>query len=284
MTTPELSGPPSQQPLGGPIPTPSRRRTEPSPDGAAWWAGGARPVRTAIALAAAPLAVTLAIGIAGRLAFPGADPIVVRLVAVLALVAMACAVVARAGAWRAVGAAGPATWSRVGLLAVPALVALAPLVTGLDLPAPGILLVLVTGYAATGVFEEVWHRGVILDTLRSLGVRRSAVIGGGLFAASHLANVVFGQAVAVSAAQAVGAFCFGIGFAVLRWRTNAVWLLAAIHFAGDLLLQVTGLHGGMLWVFLVGHDTLMLLWGLWCLRGLPDDVSLHRPVTARGGK
>lgn len=284
MTTPELSGPSPQQPLDGPVPTTRgrhRQQTRPTPEGTPWWAGGTRPVRTAVALTAAPVALTLAIGIAGRLAFPDTDPIVVRLMAVLALVALACGVVARAGAWRAVGAAGPVTWSHSGLLVVPALVALAPLVTGLDLPAPGMLLILVNGYAATGVFEELWHRGVILDTLRSLGVRRSALIGGGLFAASHLANVVFGQAVAVSAAQAVGAFCFGIGFSVLRWRTNAVWLLAAIHFAGDLLLQVSGLHGGMLWVFLVGHDTLMLLWGLWCLRGLPDDVSLARQASAR---
>ncbi len=37
--------------------------------------------------------------------------------------------------------------------------------------------------------------------------------------------------------------------------------------------KLTDLHGGALWGFLVGHDTLMLLWGLWCLRGADDDVS-----------
>jgi hypothetical protein len=60
---------------------------------------------------------------------------------------------------------------------VPAVVALAPLALGLDLPAARTLAVLCVGYAATGVFEEVWHRGVVLDVLRHQGLRRSAVIG-----------------------------------------------------------------------------------------------------------
>jgi membrane protease YdiL (CAAX protease family) len=77
----------------------------------------------------------------------------------------------------------------------------------------------------------------------------------------------------VALAQSFGAFCFGIAFSVLRRRTGAVWLLAVIHALGDLMLKITGLHGGLMWAFLVGHDTLMLLWGLWCLRGAPDDVS-----------
>ena len=101
----------------------------------------------------------------------------------------------------------------------------------------------------------------------------SAVIGGALFGAAHLTNVAFGQGLAVSLAQSVGAFCFGVGFSVLRWRTGAVWLLVVIHAVGDLLFKTTALHGGALWAFLIGHDTLMLLWGLWCLRGVDDDVT-----------
>lgn len=45
-----------------------------------------------------------------------------------------------------------------------------------------------------------------------------------------------------------------------------------MHAVGDLMFRVTDLHGGALWGFLVGHDTLMLLWGLWCLRGLADRL------------
>lgn len=271
----------SPEPLAVPDPSngPVWIRSTTLDSGGPWWTGRARPVWFAVALAAVPAFVTVVVGLGGHAAFPGVDQMVIRLVAVVVVAALALTVVARARAWLRVGAAGPATWRRTGLLVVPAVVALAPLVTGLHLPAAGTLAVLVLGYVATGIFEEVWHRGIILDTLRSFGVRRSAVIGGALFAGSHLANIAFGQSVAVSLAQAVGAFCFGIGFSVFRWSTNAIWLLAAIHFAGDLLLHVTGLHGGLMWAFLVGHDTLMLLWGLWCLRGLPDRVAMREPVS-----
>ena len=74
-------------------------------------------------------------------------------------------------------------------------------------------------------------------------------------------------------AQAVGATCFGIGFGIFRWRTAAVWLLAALHAFSDLMLKITDLHGGLMWAFLVGNDVLMLAWALWCLRGVGDDVS-----------
>lgn len=241
---------------------------------APWWADSPHPVRLSIVLVAVPVLISVAIGVGGALVDPSADGWVSRLIAVLATMTLALLVVARSRAWRRTATAGPRTWRHLGLLVVPALIALAPLVTGIRLPPASLLVILVCGYIATGIFEEVWHRGVVLDTLRRLGLRRSAVIGGALFALSHFANVAFGQSVAVTAAQGVGAFCFGIGFAIYRWRTNAVWVLAGIHAAGDLLFKITGLHGGLLWGFLVGHDTLMLLWALWCLRGVEDNVAV----------
>jgi CAAX protease family protein len=262
--------------LPRPVPEPSAIPNRGPGADRAWWAGRRHPVWTAAAVVAAPIVLTVVVAVVGRLLFPAAGDNAVllrRLAAVVLVAVVALAVVGRANAWRRTGAAGPITWRHVALLTVPTLVALAPLATGLNPPAVGMLAVLILGYVATGVFEELWHRGVVLDTLRSVGLRRSAVIGGAFFAASHLANIVFGQAIAVSLAQAVGAFCFGIGFSVFRWRTNAVWLLAGIHALGDLMFKITNLHGGMLWVFLVGHDILMLLWGLWCLRGVDNDVS-----------
>jgi hypothetical protein len=85
--------------------------------------------------------------------------------------------------------------------------------------------------------------------------------------------VAFGQGLFVSLAQAVGATCFGIGYGIMRWRTAAVWLLVPIHAIGDLLLHITNLTGGALWAVMVAHDTIVLLWGLWCLRGAKDDVT-----------
>ena len=243
-------------------------------DARRWWAGSAHPVWTAVALVVAVDLIAVSIGVAGeRLAPGGGDTgaLIRRLVAVLLVAAAAVAVVGRAKAWRATAAAGPASWRDTRLLLVPALVAIAPLATGLNMPATSTVAVLVIGYAATGVFEELWHRGVVLDALRPVGLRRAALIGGALFGVSHLTNVAFGQPLAISLAQSVGAFCFGVGFSILRWRTNAVWLLAAVHAVGDLMFHITNLHGGALWGVLVGHDIAMLLWGLWCLRGLQRD-------------
>lgn len=237
-----------------------------------WWVAGRYPVRLAVLLAAAPAAISVIIGLLGERV--GGDPLTWRLIAVLVVMIGALVIVGQGRAWQRTGAAGPSSWRREGLVVVPMLIALAPLVTGIDLPAASTLGILVAGYVATGVFEEIWHRGVIQDTLRSLGLRRAAVLGGAIFGLSHLTNIAFGQSVAVSLAQAVGAFCFGVGFSILRWRTNAIWLLVAVHAVGDLLFKITGLHGGLLWGFLIAHDTAMLLWGLWCLRGVRDSLPV----------
>lgn len=275
---PNLDPASGASPRSGPAPDTDTMGTTPMGPLSPWWADRPRPVWMAAGLVAVPVLVTVIIGLVSSVFGDSSDnaQTVRRLIAVLVVAAGALMVVWRAQAWRRTGSAGRPTWRHLGLLVVPALVALAPVVTGLNLPAAGTLAVLVTGYAATGVFEELWHRGVALDALRSVGLRRSAVIGGSLFAASHLANIVFGQSAAVSLAQAVGAFCFGVGFSVFRWRTNAIWLLATIHAVGDLMFKITNLHGGVLWAFLIGHDTLMLLWGLWCLRGVDDDVAYVR--------
>lgn len=262
-------------------PTPDDTSTVPS-----WWAGRERPIWTAAALVAIPTALTVLIGSVVVPLFPeieGAQVMQHRLVAVVVVALLAVLTVARAGAWHRIGALGPLTWRSTSVLIVPLLVALAPLMTGVNPPATGLLVTLIAGYVATGVFEELWHRGVVLDSLRAVGLRRSAVLGGAFFAASHLANIAFGQAVMVSLAQAVGAFCFGIGFSIFRWRTNAVWLLVGIHAIGDLMFKVTNLHGGTLWLFLVGHDVVMLLWGLWCLRGINDDISGPAPFLQQDG-
>jgi membrane protease YdiL (CAAX protease family) len=237
-----------------------------------WTDRTAAPVWLAVALVVTTTAVSLLVGTGLRLLAGGSSQDARRLTAVLVVAAIAVIVVAVTRGWRRTATRGPVTWRSRWLLAGPLVIALAPLVVGLDLPAAGTLGVLVLGYLATGVYEEVWHRGVVLDVLRRLGLRRSVLIGGALFGATHLANIAFGQALAVSAAQAVGAFCFGVGYGVLRWRTGAVWVLAVVHALGDLMFKITALHGGLLWAFLVGSDILVLLWGLWCLRGAADDV------------
>jgi len=238
-----------------------------------WSTRTRHPVRLAVGLVLAPGALTLLVAALMAVAAPGSSQSVRRLAAVLVVAAAAVLVVVVTGArWRT-ATGGPASWRHLGLLVVPLLIAAAPVVVGFDLPGAATAAVLVAGYAATGVYEEVWHRGVVLDVLRGLGLRRSVLVGGALFGGSHLLNIAFGQSPAISVAQAVGATCFGIGFGIYRWRTAAVWLLAALHAFSDLMLKITNLHGALMWAFLVGNDVLMLAWALWCLRGTDDDVS-----------
>ncbi len=77
-----------------------------------WWADRERPVRTAAVLVAAPVALTVLIGLLAVFLFPGTGEQVVmqrRLAAVVVVAILALAILARAHAWRRTGSAGPLT-------------------------------------------------------------------------------------------------------------------------------------------------------------------------------
>lgn len=226
----------------------------------------ARPVQRVLALTAVGLAVTAAGALVAELCAPDSDQLLRRLPVVLVLMVLSLVVARRAG-WRAIDAGGPSTWRSTGWLAAPLLVALVPLAWGWA-PDPSTLLALAVGYAATGVYEELWFRGLALRAALPLGPGRAASLTAVVFGLSHLANILFGQNVAVTAAQAVGAAAFGFGYAVLRMRTRALWFLAGTHALLDLLLHTTGLHGGALWGVMVGQDVVLFVVGLVALRGL----------------
>jgi uncharacterized protein len=230
-----------------------------------------RPIRSVLVLAGLSFVITAIGSVLAELIAPESDQLLRRLPVVLVLLVMSLAVARRIG-WSAIAAGRPSTWHQRGWLAVPALLALVPLAWGWS-PDPSTLVALTIGYAATGVYEELWFRGIMVRAALPLGVRRAAALTALVFGVSHLANILFGQNPAVTAAQAIGAACFGLGYAVLRMRTRAVWFLAATHFVGDLLLHTTGLHGGALWAVMVGQDVALLVIGLVALRGLGSVAS-----------
>ncbi len=225
-----------------------------------------RPIREVLALFGLSLGVTAIGSLLAELVAPESDQLLRRLPVVLVLLVMSLVVARRIG-WSAIAAGSPATWRQTGWLTAPVLVALVPLAWGWS-PDPSTLVVLTLGYAATGIYEELWFRGVVLRAALPLGPGRAAALTAVVFGAAHLANILFGQNVAVSAAQAVGAAAFGFGYAVLRLRTNALWVLAGTHAVGDLLLHTTGLHGGALWGVMIGQDLVLFVVGLVALRGL----------------
>ena len=225
----------------------------------------ARPIRDVLALAGLAIAVTAVGSILVELVAPESDQLLRRLPVVLVLLAMSLVVARRIG-WASIAAGRPSTWRQVGWLTAPVAVALVPLAWGWA-PDPSTLVALTLGYAATGVYEELWFRGIVLRAALPLGPGRAAALTAAVFGASHLANILFGQNIAITAAQAVGAAAFGFGYAVVRLRTNALWALVCTHSVLDLLLHTTGLHGGALWCVMVGQNMLLLLVGVVGLRG-----------------
>jgi len=223
-----------------------------------------RPRRAAVALGAANITATVAGALAVAALFPHASEWTARLVVLIALTAAVTALLAATGRWHTAGFRARVIQSR--LLVLPAAVALAPLVGGVQLPGAGMLTVFVVGYAVTGFFEEALFRGLILGVLRPAGVWPAVWMSSGLFAAAHLPNVLFGQAPAITVAQAVGTFCFGVGYAALRLRTGSVWPLMVLHFLTDLLLRIGALPVWAHWTVMVGGDTLLLVYGLVLLR------------------
>ncbi|MGV1007271.1 MAG: CPBP family intramembrane glutamic endopeptidase [Dermatophilaceae bacterium] len=220
---------------------------------------------TAVALTVSAALVLVVLGTLSESRWAGAEGRADRLVPVLvAAGVLAVAVASHPGLRRDV-LSRPA---RAGLSPLWVLVALAvlPLVGGWSTPAG--VGVLVVGYLATGLWEEGFYRGVLFRVLRPWGASGTAWWTAALFGLSHLTNVVFGQAWALSAAQAVGAFCFGVGYGAVRLRLAAVWPLMLAHAASDLFMQASALPGAAWWAMMIGRDVVLLALGVVLLADL----------------
>ena len=211
--------------------------------------------------------VIVAGALVANLLLPGADGLTRSLVAsvgvLLLAVVVARAVAVRGGGWAAVGLTHPREWRDIRLLVVPALLTLVPLLGGVRSMEGGVVAVLVVGYVMTGFMEELLWRGAVLRILAPAGTRTAVWLGSAIFGAAHLTNVLFRGSVALVAAQAFGAFCFGVGYAALRFRTNTIWPLMALHLMTDLFAAVGGLPKIPV---LVGQDVVLLALGAFLIR------------------
>lgn len=200
-----------------------------------------RAVALAVGLAVGWVAVALVAFAGARALIAGGDYRVPALVAIAMLSGLLALGLTVFGLWRRIGFIPRSEWREGGLLIVPALLVLLPLVAGLGPTGAALSGVLVFGYALTGFAEEAFFRGVILDVLRPLGPVRSAALSALLFGAVHLANIAIRGNPAVILAQAVGAACFGFGYAALRQRTGALVPLMVLHGLTDLFLPLGAL-------------------------------------------
>lgn len=221
----------------------------------------AHPLRAALSLAGLAAAATLAAALLINGFAPNQEPMQQRLIAVLALAGFACVVVAATS--KELFTSGRV---RPVLLVVPALVILAPFAAGskdLGLKASAML---VLGYLATSIYEELWFRGLVLKNLASWTPVKAAWLSSVLFGIMHLTNMAFGANPAITAAQVVGAACFGMGMAALRLRGVSLWVLIMLHAVGDIALQMGDVSNIWRWTLMVCGDVALLIYGLLILR------------------
>jgi membrane protease YdiL (CAAX protease family) len=216
-----------------------------------------RPLPAALLLFAIAVVVPIAVAGAVALIAPGTPELVTRLIAVLLMAAIALVVVLVIERRML-----RLSWGATVLTVVIALVALAPFVTGFSAQPASTVAILLAGYVATGIYEELWFRGLILRALRSWTPMRAALLSAALFGLAHLANIAFGANPAITAAQVVGTFCFGVGYAAARLHGQSLWLLALLHALTDIGLAVTNIDGPWRWGLMIGGDTVLLVAGL----------------------
>jgi len=218
-------------------------------------------LQQALLLTAAAAGLSIPLSLFLHLVAPGLDSMAQRFTAVLVMAALALAVAAGTDpglfAWKV---------RSPRLLILPAFLAVLPLfggIKGLETP---ILAMIIVGEIATGVFEELWFRGLTLRALQAWRPLPAALLASALFGLTHLANILYGADPAITAAQVVGAFTFGVGYAALRMRTGALWTLVILHALTDIALAVGDVPGGLRWGIMIGSDTVLLVLGIYLLR------------------
>lgn len=230
---------------------------------------GAHPRRLAGALLALDVViVVLSAAIIGMVA-PGTAPSSAALIVTGVLTVVVTGLVWRLSGFREAGFTGPRSWRNLHLLVLPAVLAVIPLVAGFrPVDALGTLIV---GYALTGFMEEALWRGLIPRVLRPTGPLAAVLFGSLLFGAAHLPNVLFRDSAILVVAQAIGAFCFGVGYAAIALRMGTIWPLMVLHALTDLCAAVGALPRIPI---LVGQDVVLLVVGLWLLRRDPPRGHL----------
>ncbi|MFZ1752503.1 MAG: CPBP family intramembrane glutamic endopeptidase [Caldilineaceae bacterium] len=232
------------------------------------------PIASAVALFAIDLLLGALSGVAVQRLLPQADaPFIAMCVMAVVIVGLLTGL----HWWQEAGFNGPDRWRSLGLLWLPAAVAVVlPLLGGVQWLPVRTALYFAIAYLITGFMEEAWMRGLVLRVLQPIGPVRAVLLSALLFALLHSTNFLFRNP-AIVLAQMVGAFCFGVAFAVLRLRTNTIWFLVGLHMLHDLFLHLTVFPVIPLNVV---QDVILLAYAIYLLRGLHQPPSPSLPEKA----
>ena len=251
------------------------------------------PLRAALALYAAFMALHVLLawdgGVVLRTLLPAIGgwlgPVTWAVYAAFTLV-----VVALTGRWRAVGLLSAPRPGWLRLIAVPFAAGLPFLLFGWNLEAAAVVPLLVVGVPLIALNEELMFRGILLDLLGPLGVRRAVMWTAVLFGCSHLVNLVAGAYPPFTAMQVAATTAGGVAFAAIRIRTGSMWPLLALHAAIDVVAIATltgpATSSPILLPVLFGWLAANLaLWryGWWVLRTPSVAAGAPSPVRAPDG-
>jgi membrane protease YdiL (CAAX protease family) len=176
--------------------------------------------------------------------------------------------------WRSTGFTTPMReWRNRRLLVLPLGLTLLPFLGGVrnvDIRTIGLLVV---GYALNSLAEDGMFRGIMPRVLRSRGLLVAVVLSSFLFGLAHFGNIISrpDQSVAITAAQALGAFTEGIGLVAVRLAMDTIWPVMLVHFLGDLFGQLGGLP--VVLSNVIG-STVMLVFGIWVYRRHRSELEL----------
>lgn len=143
------------------------------------------------------------------------------------------------GRWRGTGIGRPPTRGWPRLLVAPVAAGLPFLVLGWNLAPGEVVPLLVVGVPLVALNEELVYRGLLLDLLAPLGVRRAVLWTSVLFGASHVVNLVSGAFPPFVAMQVAVTTAGGVAFAAIRLRTGSLWPVLLLHWILDVIAVAT---------------------------------------------
>jgi len=197
----------------------------------------------------------------------GGPDLVLLTGAKLASAAVALTIVDRLGWHRRVGFSPPRRWRRLWLAWLPAIYVVISLAAGTGGRGLWSALGIAGLCLAVGLEEELWTRGLILESLRWRGTTVAVVASSVWFGLLHSLNLLSGQPATATLAQMGFATAFGLAVAGVRVRTGTLWLPIALHALYDLGLllraeEVVGITWRQVVAFLAVVAVPLVVFGL----------------------
>jgi membrane protease YdiL (CAAX protease family) len=96
--------------------------------------------------------------------------------------------------------------------------------------------IIVVGNTLSGLGQEGMYRGLMIYILQHMGGKPAILLSSVLFGLAHWTPLLSGATVGYTLLGIWYALCIGFAFAVIRLRTNTIWLVALLHALLNIIL------------------------------------------------